>query len=524
MTSDAHKPDVIPGYEGGYVFACDCGWKSATHPDKVAAGGEWAKHFFEVNPVKQTFPPNRSYTFGSICSGIGGAEVAFGRLGWHCAFMSEIADFPRAVLSHHYPDTPLYGDFREIKADGSTLDILVGGPPCQDFSIAGKRAGMAGSRGSLTLAYVELVERLRPRWLIYENVPGLLSSNGGRDFGAFVGALGEIGYCFAWRVFDAQYFGVPQRRSRIYLVGYLGTAWQRPGAVLFDPDCLSRHHKKVARSQEVPDVALCVTARFGSGRNDPTAETYLVESAAGEIAHTLRGEGFDASEDGTGRGTPLVAVSGTLGTEVNPTRDARCKDGPIRNQLAGAVLTRTVLGEAVAWHHEIAPCVTSNYGKQPDSSNTSAGPNLIAFCNAAGDTGLSVSNKTAPPITTRHGDPGMIAFSMKDYGGDEGVPSIEASVGLANAVRAADGGSSRDFVSDGWRVRRLMPIETERLQAFPDNHTLVPVRTTKKGKVIMAADGPRYKGCGNAFATVVMEEIGRRIEFVDTVAAQESAA
>jgi len=404
--------------------------------------------------------------YGSICSGIGGAEVALGRLGWTCAFMSEIEKFPRAVLSHHYPDTPLFGDFREIEAaDGSTLDVLVGGPPCQDFSIAGKRAGMAGARGSLTLAYVELVARLRPRWIIYENVPGLLSSNGGRDFGAFIGALGKVGYCFSWRVLDAQYFGVPQRRSRVYVVGYFGSAWQRPAAVLFDADCLSRNPTKGSRSGKTGgDVALCVTSRFGSGRNDPAAETYLVantlsQSQKGyapgetlvEVSHTLRGEGFDASEDGTGRGTPLVAVY----------------------------------------------------------------PNLVAFSNTAGDTNLSCGDNTAPPITRRNGDPGMIAYQCHG-----------SNVGPMGTLRAGNGNEHGGvpFIEDGWCVRRLMPIETERLQAFPDDWTLVPVKTTKRGRVVMAADGPRYKSIGNAFATVVIEEIGRRIEIVDRTVIEECVA
>jgi DNA (cytosine-5)-methyltransferase 1 len=161
--------------------------------------------------------------YGSVCSGIEAATVAWEPLGWEPAFFSEIERFPRAVLKHHYPQVPLHGDFQTIKAgDYGTVDLLVGGTPCQDFSIAGLRAGMDGERGNLALEFLRLAGRLRPRWILWENVPGILSSNGGRDFGSFLGGLGELGYGFAYRCLDAQYFGLAQRRLRVFVVGYLG--------------------------------------------------------------------------------------------------------------------------------------------------------------------------------------------------------------------------------------------------------------------------------------------------------------
>lgn len=174
--------------------------------------------------------------FGSVCSGIEAATVAWSPLGWTPAFYSEIDPRPSKVLAHHYPETPNLGDFTKIgpKHAPEGVDLLAGGTPCQAFSVAGERRGLADPRGNLTLEFVRLARRLRPRWLFWENVPGVLSSDGGRAFGAFLGALGESGYGFAYRVFDAQHFGIPQRRRRVFVVGYLGD-WRPPAAVLFEP-------------------------------------------------------------------------------------------------------------------------------------------------------------------------------------------------------------------------------------------------------------------------------------------------
>ena len=165
--------------------------------------------------------------------------MAWHGLGWEPAFFSDIEAFPCAVLQHHYPDVPLHGDFTDIKEDDyGPIDLLVGGTPCQSFSVAGLRGGMDDERGNLALEFIRLAQRKRPQWVVWENVPGVLSSNGGRDFGSFLGALAEIGYGFAYRVLDAQYFGVAQRRRRVFVVGYLGD-WRRAAAVLFERESLS---------------------------------------------------------------------------------------------------------------------------------------------------------------------------------------------------------------------------------------------------------------------------------------------
>ena len=144
--------------------------------------------------------------YGSVCSGIEAASVAWEPLGWKASFLSEIDKFPRAVLAHHYPKVPLHGDFTTIQAgEYDPIDLLVGGTPCQSFSVAGLRGGLADDRGNLALEYLRLAQRLRPKWLVWENVPGVLSSAGGRDFGSILGGLVELGYGFAYRVLDAQF-------------------------------------------------------------------------------------------------------------------------------------------------------------------------------------------------------------------------------------------------------------------------------------------------------------------------------
>ena len=196
--------------------------------------------------------------YGSVCSGIEAATSAWHQLGWEPSFFSEIEDFPRAVLSHHYPSTPLHGDFTTIEANSyEPIRLLVGGTPCQSFSVAGLRGGLDDDRGNLSLEFIRLAQRLSPDWIVWENVPGVLSSNQGRDFGAFLGALAHIGYGFAYRVLDAQYFGVAQRRRRVFVIGYRGD-WRRAAAVLFEPESLRRD---TAPSREAPkDIAPTVVA------------------------------------------------------------------------------------------------------------------------------------------------------------------------------------------------------------------------------------------------------------------------
>jgi len=235
----------------------------------------------------------------SVCSGIEAATVAWHPLGWEPVAFSEVDAFPSAVLAHHYPTVPNWGDMTKFQEwPDADVDLLVGGTPCQSFSVAGLRAGLDDPRGSLLLTYLAIARRYRPRWVVWENVPGVLSADDGRAFGSLLGGLGELGYGFAYRVLDAQYFGLAQRRKRVFVVGHLGD-WRRAAAVLFERESLSGHP---APRREAGQVAPTVPARRSGGGGLRTD----FDCDGGLIAHSLRADGFDASEDGTGRGTPLV--------------------------------------------------------------------------------------------------------------------------------------------------------------------------------------------------------------------------
>ena len=289
--------------------------------------------------------------YGSVCSGIEAATMAWHGLGWKPAFFSEIEAFPCAVLQHHYPDVPLHGDFTDIKDDEyGPIDLLVGGTPCQSFSIAGLRGGMDDERGNLALEFIRLAQRKRPQWVVWENVPGVLSSNGGRDFGSFLGALAEIGYGFAYRVLDAQYFGVAQRRRRVFVVGYLGD-WRRAAAVLFERESLSGNP---APSREAWErVAPAVTQGFGQRGVWPADVTCTLNAAYGakqglEDQHALGGASMFVS-DVVGKGMAVRRLTPTEcerlqgfpdGFTQIPYRNKpadKCPDGPRYKALGNSM-------------------------------------------------------------------------------------------------------------------------------------------------------------------------------------------
>lgn len=266
--------------------------------------------------------------FASVCSGIGAPEAAWLPLGWECAWQAEIEPFPSAVLAHRFPGVPNLGDitapdFIERAKGYGPVQLIVGGTPCQSFSVAGLRKGLADPRGGLALRFLEIARDLGPRWVVWENVPGVLSSDGGRAFGAFLGGLAELGYGWSYRVLDAQFFGVAQRRRRVFVIGCLGD-WRPAAAVLLERESLSgdpppRREKGAGTSAGVAPGLRgsgpgC--ARTGDSRGqDP------VVAVGGGVAHTLRAEGADASEDGSGRGTPMVAErerEPTAGSRVVP--------------------------------------------------------------------------------------------------------------------------------------------------------------------------------------------------------------
>ena len=206
--------------------------------------------------------------YGSVCSGVEAATVAWHSLKWTPQWFSEIEQFPSAVLNHHYPNVPNMGDMTKHKEwNNGAIDLLVGGTPCQSFSVAGLRKGLDDPRGNLMLTYLAIAEQYRAKWLVWENVPGVLSSNGGKDFGAFLGALGQLGYGFAYRVLDAQYFGVPQRRKRVFVVGCLGD-WRSAAAVLFESHSLQGHSAPSREKGQKPSPAVTTGAPFSRTGNE----------------------------------------------------------------------------------------------------------------------------------------------------------------------------------------------------------------------------------------------------------------
>jgi len=353
----------------------------------------------------------------SVCSGIEAATVAWHHLGWKPLGFSEIEKFPSEVLAHHYPNVPNLGDmtkYKEWDFGSNRLDLLVGGTPCQSFSVAGLRKGLEDPRGNLALTYVGILDKFRPKWCVWENVPGVLSSNGGRDFGSFLGALGELGYGWAYRVLDAQYFGVPQRRRRVFVVGCFGD-WVSPAKVLFESESLQRSIKKSIKPRE--EVAGTITARFGNSRNnhEELAPVWLNKKSS---ITTNRLVAFgEYSEDGTA--STIKARDYKDATDLIVIDRAAFNQG-INAQYKPYIETTETMPTLVA-----------------------KGPHVVAynitFCDANG------RRKDRP---------------------NGGLYVNETTV--SNTLIKAGIGTN---IMQNMSVRRLTEIECERLQGFPDNYT-----------------------------------------------------
>lgn len=273
--------------------------------------------------------------FGSICSGIEAASVAWEPLGFKPAFFSEIEKFPCNLLKHHYPHVPNRGDMTKFKDwPDDTIDLLVGGTPCQSFSVAGLRKGLSDPRGNLALTFLAIAQRYQPRWVVWENVPGVLSSNKGRDFGAFIGGLAKLGYGWAYRVLDAQYcrvdgfpWAVPQSRRRVFVVGYLGDA-RCAAAVLFDAKSLRRHPAPSRETgQDTADASGTSAEKRYIGGFDKECNAHGMNEATGPLL----------KDNPTGGGKPLPAVAMQVSHEIAPTLTARECKGPLPEANLSAV-------------------------------------------------------------------------------------------------------------------------------------------------------------------------------------------
>lgn len=464
---------------------------------------------------------NLSMKYATICSGIEAPSVAWKGLGWKPVFFSEIEAFPCSLLKHHYPNVPNYGDMNGYKKwpDSGTIDLICAGTPCQAFSIAGLRKGLDDPRGNLTLVFLGILRRYCPEWVVWENVPGVLSEKTGA-FGAFLGGLGELGYGFAYRILDAQYCGVPQRRRRVFVVGCLGS-WQRAAAVLFERHSLQGYPppRKEAGKSIAADIAPSLT---NSGRG-----VERVGESRGQdpvVAHTLKGEGFDASEDGTGRGTPLVvgALACNSGPNSHDSGKLHCNQavdaGYIIPDTAGCLQERDAKGvDSDTKPGHLIPIAFSCKDNGADAGEVS--PTLRsgnhAGSHANGGVMLAIAFKAGQSANARSlGLAEEISPTLPSSdSGSNRTPTVCHTTGAgfwqkgAGTLRGRPQDSHENLVTS-MQVRRLTPKECERLQGFPDNYTNIIYR----GKP--AADGPRYKALGNSMAVPVVKWIGERIQEV----------
>ena len=464
----------------------------------------------------------------SLCSGIEAATVAWHPLGWEAVAYSEIERFPSEVLAHHYPSTPNLGDMTKFKewSIESNVDLLVGGTPCQSFSVAGLRKGLDDPRGNLMLTYLAIADKYKPKWIVWENVPGVLSSNGGKDFGVFLGALGELGYGFAYRVLDAQYFGVAQRRRRVFVVGYLGD-WRRAAAILFERHSLQGHP---APSREKRKVAPTLTKEgTGVSRTGHNEDGWYVETPfkqwPAEISSTLDttfGSKQGLEDQHVNAGCPMfVPAYGIPGNWIG------------RKPENG--------GNATEPMHDIAPCLTKTdqhgvaapiaFSGCDDGmdSQINVTPTMRIAGNAQGNLAVAVGTdlyngaitgdvaatmSTAGSTSSKTGPTVMQAVGAFKPGQSAQAHSIGYESEMAPTLEAGSGGNNKPAVHVGMAVRRLTPVECERLQGFPDSYTDIQ----SKGKP--TPDGPRYKALGNSMAVPVMAWIGQRIKQVEAICKQ----
>jgi DNA (cytosine-5)-methyltransferase 1 len=438
----------------------------------------------------------------SVCSGVEAATVAWHDLGFNPVAFSEIEKFPSEVLAHHYPNVPNLGDMTKYKEWNlnESIDLLVGGTPCQSFSVAGLRKGLEDPRGNLALTYVGILDKFRPKWCVWENVPGVLSSNGGRDFGSFLGALVELGYGFAYRVLDAQNFGVAQRRRRVFVVGCLGD-WESAAKVLFESESLSGNIKK-GRGKE-KDIANCITkspsshSSYNPARSEGNAVVVQWPANTASTLNASFGEKLGLENQHIDSGAPLFVMQPipihAQATQYAGGGNNRNNDGK-GNGLGIGKPGDPMNTLDTSSRHGVA------YSFDSLTSNSMKSPNPHSGCRVVD---LSKTIDTTVPCPSKN--QGGIGI-LQAVGFDAYNNSVTGDV-----AKTLDTGSDYHHVpnvySPTMAVRRLTPVECERLQGFPDNYTNIPWR--KKDE---SPDGPRYKAMGNSMAVPVMHWIGQRIK------------
>lgn len=471
----------------------------------------------------------------SCFSGIGAPEVAMPN--WDWLWCAEIEKFPSAVMAARHPDSVNLGDvtaddFMQRASSFGQIDVLAGGPPCQAFSVAGLRKSMEDDRGNLSLRFVKIAHAIRPRNLLVENVPGWLNTTD-NAFGCFLGAIlgsddalcspadgkwpragmasGPLGR-LCWATLDAQYFGLAQRRQRVFVVVDFGNGAD-PASVLFEPESLLRHsppsrsaRKDIAGTtasgassgggEELaatlserhsydrgdgsePIVAMCLNAG-AMQRLDPTFETLIPTNRCNfddaDLAHTLRGEGFDASDDGTGRGTPLVPMFG-----IDYENNASDNEEAIGPLLSGS---RSGGGRPL-------PAIAIQSGALRENPNS-------------GPDGIGVQSDIAYTFEAR-AEVQAVAFAENQQGSVYEMDVFQ-SLNQGGGKPGQSYPDGRVGLEQSWQVRRLTPIECARLQGFPEEYLDI----TFRGKP--AADGNKYKALGNSWAVPNGRWIMERIE------------
>jgi DNA (cytosine-5)-methyltransferase 1 len=510
----------------------------------------------------------------SVCSGIEAATSAWHELGWTPVAFSEIEPFPCAVLKHRYPDVPNLGDMKKFQQwPHYDIDLLVSGTPCQAFSVAGLRAGLADPRGNLTLTFLGLVAKYMPRFVVWENVPGVLSDRT-NAFGQFLAGLGELGYGWSYRVLDAQYFGVPQRRRRVFVVGYFGD-WTRAAAALFEPESLrgnpppSRGARKEiagtisARTQgggglgtdfDLAGGVQVASGRSGAGVKWPAEIAPTLNAAFGdkqglEDQHALGGAGLFVPQPvfaTSGQANAAFAVDKAL--TLNSTNEQPYIAGCLRTKRPGEGGVQADFTHVVP---VISPALNTNSGshhapdtkayvtvlKTPDLSHT-----LEVQTGQRNDpthqTFIPVANSGVAHTLKAEG------FDASEDGTGRGTPLVQAvafnwnaQVDQMNFNPDATPTLTRSHEAAigpiGMSVRRLTVVECERLQGFPDLFTAIPTKKKRKGQdldetiaylmshgltaeeaaeLAGCPDGPRYKAIGNSMAVPCMKWIGQRIQ------------
>lgn len=392
----------------------------------------------------------------SYFSGIEGLGTGFQKAGFDVQLCCEIDAKAQTVIRRHLPDAVIIGDIKN--AHGTEFgkpDVIVGGFPCQDLSVAGTRSGLSGNRSGLFFELARIIDEARPRVFVLENVPGLLSSEGGKDMETVLRTLVELGYGVAYRVLDSQYFGVAQRRRRVFIVGSLGDG--RAAEILFESEGLQRGTEPRRRKgQAAPSL---VASGVGVGRtgNSRTESDFLVREITGTLGTTTHYPGVKNSE------------SDFLVCEAF---DANGSDVCCTGQVTQTLLAQSEIGSQIGTNQAVA--IMSRWiereGNVPNGTPASEDVTFTLDCEAK---------------------PQAVAFSIG---------------------AAEPGMKQQTFIKQGFRVRRLMPVECERLQGFPDGWTESGVKSD--GSVIEHADSSRYKMCGNAVTVNVAAWIAHRIKEV----------